>query len=63
MAKRTPLSFDNEELTKNLKDSTGKGLGAFFSTTPPPQAAKEKTEPLKEIKPVIEIKQVSKEAK
>ena len=63
MAKRTPLSFDNEELTKNLKDSTGKGLGAFFSTTPPPQAIEEKPEPKKEIVPVIEIKQVSKEAK
>jgi len=63
MAKRTPLSFDNEELTKNLKDSTGKGLGAFFSTTPLPQALEQKPEPIKEVKIITEIKQESKEAR
>ena len=55
MAKRTPLSFDNEELTKNLKDSTGKGLGAFFSTTPPPETPRVE-------KPEKVIKQESKQA-
>ncbi len=30
MAKRKPLSFDKDELTKNLKESAGKGLDAFF---------------------------------
>lgn len=57
MAKRKPLSFDNDELTKNLKASTGNGLDAFFSTTTQPQIAKQKTEPVKE------IKQESKEVK
>jgi len=50
MAKRKPLSFDNNELTQNLKASTGNGLNAFFSTTPLSQAAKLKTETEKEIK-------------
>ena len=54
MAKRTPLSFDNDELTKNLKESAGKGLNAFFSPTPPLQVEEKpveiKTEPKKEIK-------------
>jgi hypothetical protein len=42
MAKRQPLSFDNEELTKDLKQSAGSGIGAFFSSSsvgkqvPPP---------------------------
>lgn len=57
MGKRKPLSFDNDELTKNLKASTGNGLDAFFSTTPQPQVDKQKTEPVKE------IKQESKEVK
>ena len=57
MAKRKPLSFDNEELTKNLKESAGNGLDAFFSTTSQPQVARQKTEPVKV------IKQESKEAK
>ena len=63
MAKRTPLSFDNDELTKNLKESTGKGLNAFFSTTPPPQVVETKLEIKKEAQPHIEIKQDSKESK
>jgi hypothetical protein len=57
MAKRKPLSFDNKELTENLRASTGSGLDALFSTTPQPQVAKQKTEPVKE------IKQESKEVK
>ena len=63
MAKRTPLSFDNDELTKNLKESTGKGLNAFFSTTPPPQVVEVKPEIKKEAQPHIEIKQDGKETK
>lgn len=64
MAKRTPLSFDNDELTKNLKESTGKGLNAFFSTTPPPQTVEQKQPEIKkETQPHIEIKQDSKESK
>ena len=50
MAKRKPLSFDNEELTKNLKESAGKGLDAFFSPAPLPQVVKPKAEPVKAIK-------------
>ena len=63
MAKRKPLSFNNEELTKNLKESAGKGLDAFFSPTPPPQVVEQKPEPRKEAKTLTEIKQESKEAK
>ena len=63
MAKRKPLSFNNEELTKNLKESAGKGLDAFFSPTPPPQIAEQKPEPRKEVKFLTKIKQESKEAK
>ena len=57
MAKRQPLSFDNDDLTKNLKESAGNGLDAFFTTPPQPQAEKPKSEPVKE------IKQESKKAK
>jgi len=63
MAKRKPLSFNNEELTKNLKESTGKGIDAFFSPTPPPQVAEQKLEPKKEARPIAKTKQESKEAK
>ncbi|MHB8280047.1 MAG: hypothetical protein ACYDIA_20720 [Candidatus Humimicrobiaceae bacterium] len=63
MAKRKPLSFNNEELTKNLKESAGKGLDAFFSPTPPPQVVEQKPEPRKESQFLTEIKQDSKEAK
>jgi hypothetical protein len=57
MAKRQPLSFDNDDLTKNLKESAGNGLDAFFTPTPPAQPAEPKSEPVKE------IKQTSKKAK
>ena len=63
MAKRKPLSFDNGELTKNLKESAGNGLDAFFSTTPLPQTVSQKTGPKKETKIPTEIKQESKKAK
>lgn len=63
MAKRKPLSFNNEELTKNLKESTGKGMDALFSPTPPPQAVEQKPEPGEESQSLIKIKQDSKEAK
>jgi hypothetical protein len=78
MAKRKPLSFNNKELTKNLKESTGKGIDAFFSPTPPPQVVEQKLEPKKEPPPqvveqkpepkkevqsITKIKQDSKEAK
>ena len=63
MAKRKPLSFNNKELTKNLKESTGKGIDAFFSPTPPPQVVEQKLEPKKEPQPITKIKQDSKEAK
>jgi len=63
MAKRKPLSFNNEELTKNLKESTGKGIDAFFSPTPPPQVVEQKLEPKKEARPIAKTKQESKEAK
>jgi hypothetical protein len=57
MAKRQPLSFDNDDLTKNLKESAGNGLDAFFTPTPPAQPTEPKSEPVKE------IKQTSKKAK
>lgn len=63
MAKRKPLSFNNEELTKNLKDSTGKGMDAFFSPTPLPQVIEQKPAPGEESQFLTEIKQDSKEAK
>jgi len=63
MVKRKPISFNNEELTKNLKDSTGKGLDAFFSPTPLPQTIEKKPVPVKKSKLLIENKQESKEAK
>lgn len=63
MAKRKPLSFNNKELTKNLKESTGKGIDAFFSPTPPPQVVEQKLEPKKEPQPIAKTKQDSKEAK
>lgn len=53
MAKRQPLSFDNDDLTKNLKASTGNGLDAFFSTPPQPEVTQVK-------KPEKVIKQESK---
>ena len=63
MVKRKPISFNNEELTKNLKESTGQGLDAFFSPTPLPQTVEKKPMPVKESKLLIETKQESKEAK
>jgi hypothetical protein len=52
MAKRKPLSFDNDQLTKDLKESKGKGVDALF--TPPPQTQKEAEQPIppKEKSPV-----------
>ena len=63
MAKRKPLSFNNEELTKNLKESAGKGLDAFFSPTPLPQVVEQKPEPGEEAQFLTKIKQDSKKAK
>ena len=63
MVKRKPLSFNNKELTKNLKESAGKGMDALFSPTPLPQAVKQKPEPEEESQSLIKIKQNSKEAK
>jgi len=63
MVKRKPISFNNKELTKNLKESAGKGLDAFFSPTPPPQTVEKKPVPVKEVKLLTETKQESKEAK
>ena len=34
MVKRRPLSFDSNQLTKDLKESTGKGVDALFSPVP-----------------------------
>lgn len=62
MAKRKPLSFNNEELTNNLKESTGKGLGAFFSPSPPSHNIEQKPRPKKETQVPIKIKQDNKEA-
>jgi hypothetical protein len=44
--KRPPLELD--DLTNNLKQSSGKGVDAFFSSPPPPQEEK---------KPVIQEEQ------
>lgn len=45
MAKRKPLNFDSEQLAKNLKESTGKGIDAFFSP-PSPTPPEERGEDL-----------------
>src|SRR5687767_14439866 len=45
-SKRPPLELD--DLTNNLKQSSGKGVDAFFSAPPPPQEKK---------KPVIQEEQ------
>lgn len=37
MTKRQKLDYDSKELTKNLKESTGKGVDALFSLQPPPE--------------------------
>jgi hypothetical protein len=37
--KRPPLELD--ELTNNLKQSSGQGIGAFFPSQPPPQEEKQ----------------------
>jgi hypothetical protein len=39
--KRPPLELD--DLTNNLKQSSGKGVDAFFSSQPPPQEEKKPT--------------------
>jgi hypothetical protein len=57
MAKRKPLSFDNDDLTKNLRESAGNGLDALFTPTPPSQPVQPKSKPIKK------IKQESKKAK
>ena len=55
MAKRKPLSFNNEELTKNLKESTGKGVDALFTPTPSPQVS-EPTQLIAEESPTLPTK-------
>ncbi len=40
MAKRKPLSFDSDQLTKDLKRSAGKGVDALFTPSPQTQEAK-----------------------
>lgn len=44
MTKRQKLDFNSEELTQNLKTSTGQGMNAFFtpSSPPPPQTLPKK---------------------
>jgi hypothetical protein len=49
--KRPPLELD--DLTNNLKQSSGKGVDAFFSSPPPPQEEK---------KPVMQEEQDKKES-
>jgi hypothetical protein len=50
-SKRPPLELD--DLTNNLKQSSGKGVDAFFSSPPPPQEEK---------KPVMHEEQEKKES-
>src|SRR5918997_5126303 len=50
-SKRPPLELD--DLTNNLKQSSGKGVDAFFSSPPPPQEEK---------KPVMQEEQDKKES-
>jgi hypothetical protein len=52
-SKRPPLELD--DLTNNLKHSSGKGVDAFFSSPPPPQEEKKaviQEEQAKAVKPV-----------
>jgi DNA integrity scanning protein DisA with diadenylate cyclase activity len=55
MAKRQPLTFDNSGLTKDLKESAGKGVDAFFPSsnpspvqTPPQNVSPKPAKPKKE---------------
>jgi hypothetical protein len=57
MAKRKPLSFNSEELTKDLKESTGKGVNALFAPTPPLQVS-ESTQPVAKESPTSPIKEI-----
>lgn len=45
MAKRQKLDYNMDELTHNLKQSTGKGVDAFFSPRSPANQPKEKVLP------------------
>lgn len=47
MTKRQRLDFNSQELTQNLKASTGLGMNAFFTpASPPPPAATTENQPL-----------------
>jgi hypothetical protein len=51
MSKRKPLRFNQEQLTQDLRESTGQGVDAFFSPSPPapetkPEPPKKKTIPV-----------------
>lgn len=59
MAKRQPLSFDSDELTKGLKESAGQGVNAFFSSPTSPQPQPEIKE---SAKPPIAVKQETKKS-
>lgn len=43
MAKRKPLSFDNNELSENLQRSAAKGIDAFFSPAHEPERQTQET--------------------
>lgn len=56
MAKRQPLTFNSDELAKDLKESTGQGVNAFFpSSTPPQPQAQPQAEPPTPIKQETKI--------
>jgi len=57
MAKRQPLSFNNNELVSNLKTSAGNGLDALFTSTPQSKPETPKKVPVKAVKK--ETKKVS----
>src|SRR5262245_51668476 len=53
MTKRQKLTFNSDELTQNLKASTGQGMDAFFPKLPPTPSPSS----LKETKPTQRAKQ------
>lgn len=63
MSKRKPLEFDTGKLEENLKESTGKGVGALFPSIEQPQKPiKPQTEPVIQEPEITPIKVVGKQA-
>ena len=44
MGKRTKINYNSEELAESLKQSTGKGVDAFFPESSPTDTDRQKTD-------------------